>query len=111
MVRRQRIGPELPAEGVLRHQRQPDGRGGLDDVRHAGGAAAIGDARPGGYSASSRTEAEEALVPENVIRRLPEGVAVYFEPGQVAWTIRTAPVRTTQAHKFEDRQFHGGAPA
>lgn len=53
-----------------------------------------------GYSATSRTEAEEALVPENMIRRLPEATAVYFEPGQVARTIRTAPVRTTQAHDF-----------
>lgn len=65
--------------------------------------------RIGGYDAYGRTDAEEALIPENVVRRLPEGVAVYFEPGQTAQLIRTAPVRTKQAHDFQaDQRFYQG---
>lgn len=63
----------------------------------------------GGYSAESRIDSKEALIPENVIRRLPERVAVYFEPSQVARTLRTAPVRTSQTHDFaKDERFYGG---
>lgn len=57
----------------------------------------------------SRIDSEEALIPENVIRRLPEEMMVYFELNQVVRILRTAPVRTTQAHNFaEDERFCSG---
>jgi len=48
------------------------------------------------YLRSDSTD-PELVIPLKAVAR---GVAMYFEPGWIVRTIRTIPVRTTQAHNF-----------
>jgi hypothetical protein len=57
-----------------------------------------------------RAQVEEALIPANLIRRLGQGVALWFEPAQQARLIVTAPVVTKRKHDLEgDGRFYGMA--
>jgi len=50
---------------------------------------------------------EEAYIPSNLIRRLGQGVALCFQPAQLARLVVTAPVATARCHDLEhDPRFY-----
>lgn len=67
--------------------------------------------RSGLSRSHGRSQMEEAYIPANVIRRLGQGVALYFQPAQLAQMVITAPVLTARRHDLEtDQRFYTLVP-